>query len=93
MGESSDSLFPSKQEFKKNLRRNFGIPTNPREMRATRRYLKKYGWRIAGWWLLILLAYPFLWLYAVLKEWLYEVPKFVFYEVPRKLWRFFFKGG
>jgi hypothetical protein len=93
LGESSDSLFPSKREFKKNLRRHFGIPTNQRETRATGRYLKKYGWRIGGRWLLILCAYPFLWLYAVLKEWLYEVPKFVFYDFPRKLWRFFFKGG
>lgn len=39
----------------------------------------------------LLCVYPFLWLYAVLREWLYEVPKFFFYEIPRKLWRLFFK--
>lgn len=88
MGENSGSMFPSKQEFKKNLRRHFGIPTNSKEMRATGRYLRKYGWRIAGWWLLILIAYPFLWLFHVLRELLYEIPKFYFYDIPRKLWRF-----
>ena len=59
MGETFRFPVSFKEEFEKNLRRNFGIPTNPRERRATRRYLKKYGWRIAGGWLLILLASPF----------------------------------
>lgn len=93
MEERSNAMFPTKEEFKKNLRRNFHIPTNQREWRATKRYLKRYGWRIAGWWLLILCASPFLWVYGVLKECFYELPKFYFYDIPRKLWRFFFKGG
>ena len=75
-------MFPSKQEFKKNLRRHFGIPTNSKEMRATGRYLRKYGWRIAGWWLLILIAYPFLWLFHVLRSCCMRFRNFIFTTSP-----------